>query len=89
MAQKYVPTKWVARETIGTAEVMNNIEQGIVGAYDEMERVNSQLAHNANKINYLNNANKYVTPEEFTGSDEEKILQCINQEIPLILFLFG
>ena len=45
MTQKYIPTKWVANETIGTANVMNNIEQGIVGAYDEIERVDSQLAH--------------------------------------------
>lgn len=39
------------------------------------------MAHNTNKINYLNNANKYVTPEEFTGSDDEKILQCINEAV--------
>ena len=43
MTQKYIPTKWVANETIGTANVMNNIEQGIVGAYDKIDEINSKL----------------------------------------------
>ena len=50
MTQKYTPTKWVANETIGTANVMNNIEQGIVGAYDEIERVGSQLLDIENEV---------------------------------------
>ena len=43
MTQKYTPTKWVANETIGTANVMNNIEQGIVGAYDKIDEISSKL----------------------------------------------
>ena len=43
MTQKYIPTKWVANETIGTANVMNNIEQGIVGAYDEIDNFKKNI----------------------------------------------
>lgn len=56
MSSKYTPTKWVARETVGTAEVMNNIEQGIVGVYDEIEKVNKDLESvNAFKNQFDNN----------------------------------
>lgn len=39
MTQKYIPTKWVANETIGTANVMNNIEQGIVNAHNKVDDI--------------------------------------------------
>ena len=50
MSSKYTPTKWVARETIGTASVMNNIEQGIVGAYDEIEEINNNITNIENTM---------------------------------------
>lgn len=50
MTQKYTPTTWIGGKTIGTADVMNNMEQGIVGAYDELKQINSQLEHKANKV---------------------------------------
>ena len=42
----YIPTKWVAMETVGTADVMNNIEQGIVCAYDGINNVKAQVIKN-------------------------------------------
>lgn len=39
MSNKYIPTKWVANETIGTASIMNNIEQGIATACNELEKL--------------------------------------------------
>ena len=45
MTQKYIPTKWVANETIGTANVMNNIEQGIVNAHSKVD-INSTEINN-------------------------------------------
>ena len=55
MTQKYTPTTWIGGKTIGTADVMNNIEQGIVGAYDELKQINSQLEHkvNLNSLSYV------------------------------------
>lgn len=29
----YTPTQWVGNKTIATAEIMNNIENGIVGSF--------------------------------------------------------
>lgn len=42
---EYTPTTWIGGKTIGTADVMNNIEEGIMKAHEELEEVNSQLEH--------------------------------------------
>ena len=42
---KYTPTTWIGGKTIGTADVMNNIEDGIAKAYERIDDVNSRLAH--------------------------------------------
>ena len=42
---EYTPTAWIGGKTIGTADVMNNIEEGIMKAHEELEEVNSQLEH--------------------------------------------
>lgn len=76
MTQKYIPTKWVANKTIGTANVMNNIEQGIVVAYDEIERVDLQLAHITKNHIYLS---------EFDGTPQEAINYCISNKCDLII----
>ena len=36
MLKRYIPTKWVGGKTIGTADVMNNIEQGINDVNDDI-----------------------------------------------------
>ena len=36
MLKRYLPTKWVGGKTIGTADVMNNIEEGINNVNDDL-----------------------------------------------------
>lgn len=48
---EYTPTTWIGGKTIGTADVMNNIEEGIMKAHEELEEVNSQLEQNMSDIN--------------------------------------
>lgn len=36
---KYTPTTWIGGKTIGTADVMNNIEDGIANAYDMLDKL--------------------------------------------------
>lgn len=68
MTQKYTPTMWIGGKTIGTADVMNNMEQGIVGAYDELKQINSQLEHNTEYIHDISvNIKKY---KSFNEDDE-------------------
>ena len=43
MLKKYSPTKWVGGKTIGTADVMNNIEEGIVNAHQKVDALDSQI----------------------------------------------
>ena len=40
--KKYTPTTWIGGKTIGTADVMNNIEDGIVALY---EHIDSSISH--------------------------------------------
>lgn len=43
MSNNYKPTKWLGGKTIGTAQVMNNIEQGISNAHDRLDDIDSQI----------------------------------------------
>lgn len=43
MSNNYKPTKWLGGKTIGTAQVMNNIEQGISNAHDRLDSVDSDI----------------------------------------------
>ena len=36
MLKRYIPTKWIGGKTIGTADVMNNIEEGINNVNDDL-----------------------------------------------------
>lgn len=91
MSNKYTPTKWVARETIGTASVMNNIEQGIFGAYDEIEKTNTEIV----KINEnLSNVNSELSHFEVitidnVGGDPITILDTENRTGIYLIFLAG
>lgn len=43
MSNKYTPTTWVGGKTVGTADVMNNIEKGIGDAHDRLDSVDEQF----------------------------------------------
>ena len=47
----YVKTNWIGGKTVGTADVMNNLEEGVFQAHEKLENVSSQLEQNMNKIN--------------------------------------
>ena len=49
MSKKYTPTNWVANKTVATADVMNNIEQGVVDAHQDIEILDSQVKDKANE----------------------------------------
>lgn len=65
MTNSYNPTKWVEYKTVATANVMNNIEKGIVDAHERVDELDSQIKENENKISILNSKTEYVTVEMF------------------------
>ena len=40
---KYKPTTWIGGKTIGTADIMNNIENGIENAYDMLNKLGTDV----------------------------------------------
>ena len=50
MSKKYTPTNWVANKTVATADVMNNIEQGIEDAHQDIEILDSQVKDNTEQL---------------------------------------
>ena len=49
MSKKYTPTNWVANKTVATADAMNNIEQGIEDAHQDIKILDSQIKEKANR----------------------------------------
>lgn len=45
----YTPTSWIGGKTVGTAYIMNNIENGIVNAHNILNEHDSQIKEKANK----------------------------------------
>ena len=41
MSQNYIPTKWIDNRTVGTASVMNNMENGIEDAHNRIDNIGS------------------------------------------------
>lgn len=50
MTNSYNPTKWVEYKTVATANVMNNIEKGIVDVHERVDEVDSQIKDIENKL---------------------------------------
>ena len=44
MSSKYNPTKWLGGKTIGTADIMNNIEKGISSSHDRLDEKDIEIA---------------------------------------------
>ena len=44
MSSNYNPTKWLGGKTIGTADIMNNIEKGISSAHDRIDEKDAEIA---------------------------------------------
>lgn len=51
---KYKPTTWIGGKTIGTADVMNNIEDGIVKAHELIVDLQNQIEELRGLIDSLN-----------------------------------
>ena len=73
----YNKTNWIGGKTVGTADVMNNLEEGVYQAHEKLGEVDSQLEHNISEINNLKNK-QFVTPEDFEGTDFEKLQQSLD-----------
>lgn len=78
MTQKYTPTTWIGGKTIGTADVMNNIEQGIVGAYDELKQINSQLEQKVNTSHLSVNVKNYGAKGDGVTDDSEAFKNALS-----------
>ena len=39
----YNKTNWIGGKTVGTADIMNNLEEGVYQAHEQLKNVNSQL----------------------------------------------
>lgn len=48
MSNNYTPTAWIGGKTVGTADVMNNIEQGIGLAHDKLDNIGEQFSVKTN-----------------------------------------
>ena len=72
MTNNYNPTKWVEHRTVATANVMNNIEKGIVSAHEKLSEVDSQINTKANDTTLLE---QEKILKEVLSSDAIKISQ--------------
>ena len=43
MSSNYNPTKWLGGKTIGTADIMNNIEKGISLSHDRLDEKDTEI----------------------------------------------
>lgn len=50
MSQNYTPTEWIGNRTVGTASVMNNMENGIKNAHNRIDSFDSQIKDITNEL---------------------------------------
>lgn len=66
----YEPTLWIGGKTIGTADVMNNIENGIVNSYSFTNSVLGVINnHITNHPGGGGGGGEYIPPESATDDD--------------------
>lgn len=53
MSNNYTPTTWIGGKTIGTADVMNNIEKGVKDAHDRLDGVDEYKTSNDKNVKLL------------------------------------
>lgn len=64
---KYKPTTWIGGKTIGTADVMNNIEDGIAKAHERLDNLGDiSSGEGNNNIDLSNYATKNYVNEEIS-----------------------
>lgn len=64
MSNNYTPTKWLGGKTIGTAQVMNNIENGILSAHNRLDTIDSQVSGAKSDINDINESLNIIKQPE-------------------------
>ena len=83
MLQNYTPTEWIDNRTVGTAKVMNNIENGIKDAHDRIDGVDSQIKDKANLDEVVKKG--YATLNDFNDETRKAILENNSIDINYVL----
>ena len=90
MSNNYNPTKWIGGKTIGTADVMNNMEEGILNAHQKLDELDSQIIEIETRIDNIGGSSGgnvdlsgYVTKElgnanQITFSDGQTFQDKLN-----------
>ena len=77
MSNSYTPTNWVANKTVATADVMNNMEEGILNAHQKLSELDLQIEEiytfkNESYIN-IKNYKHLVTDNDWTDAINKAI----------------
>ena len=70
MSNSYTPTEWIPNRTIATADVFNNMEEGILNAHQKVDELDLQIKDKANKENSLNWINIVEKGCDNTGKED-------------------
>ena len=88
MSNNYNPTKWIGGKTIGTADVMNNMEEGILNAHQKVDVLDSQIKEIETRIDNIGGSSGgnvdlsgYVTKEIGNGTWDGGHLVMRNRHI--------
>lgn len=82
----YVATQWINNKTVGTAEVMNNIEEGISKAHQKADELNNdkiddlELEGTVLKIVKNGVTVKTITLPTTSGESAEQVLNQLLEE---------
>lgn len=82
MSNTYTPTKWENNKTIATADVMNNMENGILDAHNGLKDVDSQIKEKANIVlieqyKHLSNGQDYSNAFQYIIDNiADNVNQC-------------
>lgn len=73
---EYKPTTWIGGKTIGTADVMNNIEDGIIKAHERLDNI-GDISSGGGNVNV--DLSDYATKEELTTL-ENNLSNCATKD---------
>ena len=79
---KYKPTTWIGGKTIGTADVMNNIEDGIVKAHERLDNISfDEVVGNIDLSEYAKKTDIPTVPTNISAFTNDKGYLTEHQDI--------